>query len=415
MTRRKRKPFALWMTLAALIFLAAGPVLFLHLNGNHNAADLTLPAGLEYQGLLRLWEVSYVPAGKSTFATWLIRYIRAFEREYPGIYVELRTLPPERLQMYLTDGTHQDFLPDMLSIDPYGQMVSDSTWQDLTDLVDPALLSGIRPAALERVQSDGRLIGIPSMMGLYALYIHNNLVEYLPEGMGAHEAAPLTLADLDAFVRKASYDQKSGRRILQFRGFSAYDLPFGTPLLGMIYTELGNSIEDPLASQLLTWHRAETLLPADWHRLSFEQAFRAFAEEKRFGILLGGTQVLYGLKRLQEAGKGFAYTLLPIPMEGKDGLYTDQIAAYGLLKRTSAEKAAACAAFLQGMLDETVQRSLSDIGMFSVLNSVGDLYDPDHPLYALEACLQQPILGPSARRRNDALRVLEAFEAALLD
>lgn len=415
MTRRKRKPFALWMTLAALVFLAAGPALYLQLAKTNDAIGLPMPEGPEYRGLLRLWEVSYVPAGTGSSIPWLSRYIRDFERKNPGIYVELRTLPPERLQMYLMDGTHQDFLPDMLSIDPYGQMVPDSTWQDLTDLVDPDLLSGLRPAALDRVRSEGRLIGIPYMMGLYGLYIHNSLVGYLTEGIDEEEAVPLTSADLDAFVRKASYDQKSGRGTIQFRGFSTYDIPFGAPLLGMIYAELGNSIEDPLAKQLLAWHRKDTLLPEDWHVLSFGQAFRAFGEEKRIGILLGGTHVLYGLKRLREGGKGFEYTLLPIPMEGKDGLYTDQIAAYGLLRWISAEKAAACAAFLQGMLEETVQRSLSDIGMFSVLSSVGDLYEPDHPLYALEASLQQTILGPSAHRRSDALRVLEAFEAALLE
>ncbi len=411
MQRFKVKPLTLLLPALVLVFFILGPnLLSLSFRGSDPIAPL-LPEKPAFTGIIELWDIPYVSAGTGSHALWLNRYIRTFEKKYPGVYIKVRTMPPERLAMYLMEGTGQDFLPDIIALDPYSQMLEDSKLIDLNDYFHASELAELRSVALDRVYSEERLIGVPFMMGVYGLYINNGLVKYVPqEGNSAEAEIPIPdFETLDRWATDATFEKKSGRQITHYYGFCTYSTPFSQPLLSMIYSEHGKIIDDPLAQLLVKWKNQGEILPEGFLSNTYSEAFRIFAQEKRVGILLGNTQVLYGMERLKDSGKGFEYSILPIPMFEKSGLFTDQIAAYGLIKSLEPEREAICVAFLKGMLETEPQQALREIGMFSVLNAQNRLYEEGEPMSILEASLPVQVFGPSVHRRARLDSVLIDF------
>jgi hypothetical protein len=51
----------------------------------------------------------------------------------------------------------------------------------------------------------------------------------------------------------------------------------------------------------------QDIMPPNMETLSYSSAFRLFALEKRAGMLLGSSKVIYDTRNLQESGKGVEY------------------------------------------------------------------------------------------------------------
>ena len=54
----------------------------------------------EWTGLITLWDVNYVDCGTGSNAGWLNRQIQRFERNNPGVFIDVRRITPERMKMY---------------------------------------------------------------------------------------------------------------------------------------------------------------------------------------------------------------------------------------------------------------------------------------------------------------------------
>jgi len=394
MKRWQVKPFTFFLLCLSLLFLFTAPKLLPHKLRYNKADEIFDVEKSQWTGVITLWDIPYVESGKGNPVNWLGKYIRSFEKKYPGVFIDVRSLTTERLAMYLYGAEYQDFLPDIISLGVYDQPIPHDLLVDLLPVFTEEELTGFRDIALRRVMDKDKMIGVPWMMGSYGLAVNNYIFSDLDN---TEIPEILDIEILDELVRKSSFQKKSGRRVTDYYGFCSYS-DSSRPLLSIIYEEDGNIVDNTFYSLLEGWRQENGILPPNLPNLSYKKALQLFAVEKRAAMMLGSSRMIYDNRNLQLAGKGTEFQIYPIPVQS-GRLYQDQIAAYGILKQESAEKAKLCVLFLKGLLEEDVQRQLTELGMFSVMNTFR-LYMDDPEMNILEESLEQISTGPYGNERD---------------
>lgn len=348
-----------------------------------------------WTGIISFWYVPALDTGRGSQVQWMNRCIRSFEKQHPGVFIDMRIMTAERLAMYFSGDPDPDLLPELISLGTYDQYVPYDLLLDLKPYFQDDELSALRKPALNSVMLESRMLGVPWMMGVYGLYVSNSLKAELdlpPEG---------DLKDLDALNEMAnamSLEKKTGRKTIRYYGFCTYSTPSSRPLLSIIYGNEGKIINNKGYSLIEGWLKGN-ICPPNMSGLTYQQAFGLFAVEKRAGVMLGSTRVLYDLRKLAESGKGIDYSVYPVPTDDLGGMYLDQIAAIGILEKTPDEVRMPCMEFLKGLLDIKHQQTLDQLGMFSVLHSLY-LYGDDPDMDALESSLDKVTVAPAATNRE---------------
>ncbi len=379
----------------SLLFLLAAPPFLSHRLKDKRTEDPFEPEKPEWTGILTLWDIPYVSTGKGSAARWLEGPIRRFEKNYPGVFIDVRSLSTERLAMYLSGGNSNNMLPDMISLGIYEQPVPEDDFVDLLPDFKEEELDGIRDIAVERVLSGDRMIGVPWMMGSYGLAVKE---EALSDEDFTSSPKALDDSSLDALVKKMSFQKTSDGKKKACYGFCSY-ADGSRPILSMIYGKDGKIEGNDGFPLLEHWSREEGILPPDWEQFSYSTAFRLFAVEQQAGVLLGSSKFICDNRSLQQSGKGVAMQVFPVPMEKNGKFYQDQIAAYGVLRQDSSEKQRLCTLFLRSLLEEETQKQLTDLGMFSVQKGL-QLYAEDEEMKILEESLSQTAVGPFGENRD---------------
>jgi len=386
------KPFTLFLFAFIVIYLVIGTKVFL-LNSNHDDKRYNKDQGLKpkWTGVITLWEIPYVETGASSSANWLNTRVEKFERENPGVFIEVRRLTPQRAQMYFTGHADKDILPDIISIPIYEDFVPSSLYEDLSPYFQVEELNRILPLAQRSVIKDNTMKGVPIMMGTYALFLNKDMLQ---ENDITIEGTEIDFATLDRIVKKLSYVKKENKNEIQYYGFGSYNSTYSKPIISMIYNQSGKIQDDNGYRYIYSWINDPNLVPETIGNLDSSRAVRLFADEARIGVFLGNTRTLYKVREAQAQGKGFDLGIYCLPMEGKDGLFQDQIVSYGLIKKDDDIKKYYCIAFLKSLLSDEAQRELNKIGMFPIINGIGSIYEDDPEMHMLEQNLAKFIYSP---------------------
>jgi multiple sugar transport system substrate-binding protein len=414
MKKGQVKPFTLFLLLLSLLFLILFP-LWVWNRTKEIPTDPFAKELSEWSGVITLWDIPYVQAGRASHAHWLKDCINNFEKKHPGVFIDVRTMTAERLAMYLHGDIKRDVLPDMISLGVYEQPVPENLLTDLTPAFGRDELAAVREPALEMVMFGEKMIGVPWMMGCYALYVNQEIPLPLDLDLSSESMTAMDYKTMDYIARKGTFQNKSGKRTIDYYGFCTYTDDSSKPLLGMIYQKEGN-IRDNDAYQLFQeWMQEDQkVMPPNVDTLPYSAAFRLFALEKRAGMLLGSSKVIFDTRNLQASGKGVEYKVYPLPMAGESGFFMDQVASYGLLIQENDLKERACILFLKSLLEEEAQSNLASIGMFSVLKNY-QLYENDAQMNALEQSLD--LITSSPRMAGKAAEGLwnSLFDATAQD
>lgn len=394
MKRWKVKPFTFFLLCLVLLFLIFAPPFLsggLKKPKDQDLFELKKP---EWTGVITLWDIPYVQAGKGNAARWLGKYISRFEKQYPGVFIDVRPLTTERLAMYLHGEDFKDVMPDMISLGIYEQAVPEDLLLDLSPYFRTDELEQMHPLALACIQSGAKLTGVPWMMGSYGLIVNQNVFSDM-DPAGIPETMDYDI--LDQLARKMSYQKKSGRKTIGYFGFCTYANSSSRPLLSMIYGEDGKIVDNAGYSLFQSWKQDSGIFPPEMGSFSYARAFRMLTSDKRAAMMLGSSRVIFDNRNLQQAGKGIDFRVFAVPAVS-GGQYQDQIASYGILKGDSEEKKKLCILFLKGLLEQEVQIQLADLGMFSVLKDLS-LYADDAEMNVLEQALKQAGKGPFGQEK----------------
>ena len=387
------KPFTLFLFIFIIIYLVIGTKIFVvNSNNTHQWYKKTEELEPKWTGVITLWDIPYVETGTISNAHWLNTRVEKFERENPGVFIEVRRLTPQRAQMYFSGNPDKDILPDIISIPIYEDFVPSSFYEELRPYFQDEELNRILPLAQRPIIKNDTMKGVPVMMGTYALFFNNDMLQ---EQEIVIEGTNIDFATLDRIVKKLSYVEKENRDEIQYYGFGSYNSIYSKPIVSMVYNQSGKIKEDNGYKYLYSWINERGLLPENIGDLDSSNANRLFVDEKRIGVFLGNTRTLYRAREAQAQGKGFELRIYAMPMEGKDGLFQDQIVSYGLIKKEDEIKKDYCIAFLKSLLSDEAQMELNKIGMFPIIKDIGSIYDDDPEMQMLEQNLAKFIYSPS--------------------
>lgn len=386
------KPFTLFLFLFVVIYLVIGTKIFL-VNTNKDEQRYNEEEFFsEWTGVITLWDIPYIETGTVSNSSWLNARIEKFERENPGVFIDVKRLTPQRAQMYFLGNIDKDILPDIISIPLYEDFVPSYLYEDLRPYFQDEELNRIAPLALKPAMRDKIMQGVPVMMGTYALFFNYDMLQ--EQGMTI-EDNEIDLTTLDRIVRNLSYVKEENRKEVHYYGFGSYNSTYSKPIASMIYNQSGKIQDDYGYKYIYSWTNGENLVPEDIGSIDSSRAMSMFVDEARIEVFLGNTKVLYKIKESQKQGKGFETGISCLPMEGKDGLFQDQIAIYGLIKKDHEIKRHYSIAFLKSLLSEEAQRELKKIGMFSIIGGIDYIYEDDPEMHILERNLTRFKYSPA--------------------
>ncbi|MDN5276133.1 MAG: multiple sugar transport system substrate-binding protein [Clostridiales bacterium] len=396
----KVKLFTLFLYAALLVILLLGwPALSKNLRSFPDPLEPLFRKKPEWTGLITLWNVNFIDCGTGSNTRWLNLQVEKFEKQNPGVFIDVRNITPDRMKMYFQGNAGDNVLPDIIALPVYEDIIPHDLLVDLDEFFSQEDLRKLNPVAYKHVVRDGKMIGVPYMMGAYALVFNAQLAHekevIIPEGQ-------LDYTFLDSAVRAMTFTEKEGRAEKRYYGFCTYSAPYSRPLLSIIHGNQGKIVDERAYGYLIQWHRAGAF-PPGMMDFSYNQAWGLFAGQGRVGVMLANTRAIYQMRALQQSGKGFEIAVKGLPAD-KKGMFLDQIAAFGILRTDNHVKLELCVSFLKGLLEDKAQQELKSIGMFPVINTVGDIYADDPQMHQLETSLKNYVYGPG---HEQAVRLLE--------
>lgn len=388
--KRRIKPFTLFLWVFVVAYLILGTKVFLiDSEGNKNIKDRDQDQN--WKGIITLWDIPYVDVGTGSNSSWLNARIQEFEIEHPGIFIDVRKMTPQRAEMYFAGDIDIGILPDIISIPSYKEIVPISHYENLLNFVDEMELERITPLARKSVLEIDFMKGVPYMMGTYGLFLNKERFE---NGEINLENGQISYRTLYEALEKLTYVEKDKKNEVSYYGFGSYNSIYSRPIISMIYNGSGKIQEDPGYRFIHRWFQKPNMVPEGMLDMDSAAGTRLFADQGRIGVFLGNTSTLYRLRALESLGKGFQFGVYPIPKEGKEGLFQDQIGALGIINKDDKRKIAYCIAFLKHLLSEESQYDLKRIGMFPVVNDIGYIYEDDLEMLQLEEGIADFKFGP---------------------
>ena len=215
------KPFTLFLFIFIIIYLVIGTKIFvINSNNTHQWYKKTEELEPKWTGVITLWDIPYVETGTTSNAHWLNTRVEKFERENPGVFIDVRRLTPQRAQMYFSGNPDKDILPDIISIPIYEDFVPSSFYEELRPYFQDEELNRILPLAQRPMINGNTMKGVPVMMGTYALFLNNDMLQ---EQEIVIDGTEIDFATLDRIVKKLSHVKKENRDEIQYYGFGSYN------------------------------------------------------------------------------------------------------------------------------------------------------------------------------------------------
>lgn len=386
------KPFTLFLCIAIILFLIVGTRFFFLENNYTNEIDLVINEEPTWKGIITLWDVAYVETGTGNRSQWLNNWVKKFEKQNPGIFIDVRRMPPQRVKAYFSGDINEDYLPDIISLDNYGQTVPASMLEELTAFFTKEELSRLHTSAYQRAENGGKINGIPWMMGGYVLVLNQDMAE--ERGIILDEM-PNDYESLKKLIEELAYIKQSGKTNELIYGFCSYNSEYSKPLISMNYAEGGKILN--------IWENKGEIIPENIWALSKQEAYNLFLNQKS-GVILGTTDIIFRARVMQEQGKGFRIKVASLPLDTDKMFLQDQVSAFGIIKQQNSEKVKYCVDFLKLLLTKEVQAELKQLGMFPVVNDVGEIYLDDPEMNELEKNISMYRWGPDDPYWNSMLK-----------
>lgn len=400
------KPVTLFLYMLILIFLVIGTRTFLmETDKQEPFNDGNEKQDTKWTGIITLWDIPYVETGLGSNSSWLNSRIQEFEKENPGIFIDLKRMTPQRAAMYFKGDVEETILPDIISLSPYEEIVPYSRLQDLESYFNKEDLDRITPFTKKFMYGNNSMVGMPYMMGTYALYTNKDLLE---EHEIVLEGPTIQYSALDRIMEKFPYIEKEGKKEIHYYGFATYCTPYSNPIISMVYGESDNIEKNVGYRYVYSWMHKHDLVPKGLKDMGSTAAIEMFLSQGRIGTFLGSTRVLYRNRTLRSQGKGFDMGVYALPLE--EGIFQDQVAVYGIIDKENKVKLNKCANFLKVLVSREAQADLRRIGMFPIVNDVGFIYEDDPEMLQLEEYISNFRYSSKdeywVRKRQELLKIL---------
>lgn len=270
-----------------------------------------------YQGVLELWNVETFEGGVGSREAWLTNKSAKFESANTGLFVHVTTLSVEQLAAKLSEGQKFDLICFSRGV---GNLVKDQLapiTENMGFVKQNFLISG---------QIDGKQYAVPLYSGVYCLFAR---AEQLPQDQLLNKALTQT------------YTRKIGKNAVELQPMICGFTPYNSPLSALAMS--GGQGKANVSEDVTQY-----------------QAYEQFVANRTAVTLLGTQRDMYRLAQRESNGKIEQLSFAPL------GAYTDLVQYVGV-SMDAGDKADSCVKYVQYLLSEQTQSTLTNLSLFSVL------------------------------------------------
>lgn len=357
----------------------------------NNFIDLEKPEDEPYKGIIKIWDMPIGGSHRYNHRRWLQDKISSFERKNPGIYIELTSMD-DKVKI------HKDMedIPDIVSVD---LNFSDfNILESLDDYFIKEELEEFKHQVLKPLTYEKELKAVPIGMSTYALYL--NLEKFNERGVSPPLNGDWTYEEFVDILKKLTYHSQEDE-IDEFGFVSPVDLGHYN-IWGIILSDGGELINPKRLEYNFYGEKATKglekvidlknkykVVPDGFGIVDEKDAWKMFYEEQNVAVYITGSWAVKTLDELYKSGDGFNFDIAnyPIGNKGLPVVLNNGIVSYGVMKNDNTKKTEACVEFLKYLTSDSSQRSLEDIGLFTVKRGIKDMYADNIKMKKIEESL----------------------------
>jgi multiple sugar transport system permease protein len=344
--------------------------------------------------VLKIWDFPrwLEPGEKTDRFTWMNRKIAEFEKQNPGVRVELTKLTwqrgHEKLKIAAISGNNPDVAPGTVPL----LYIRENLIEPVDEYLTPEDRNDYFPGAINAFKVKGKTYGWPWYMGGQLLYVNNEIfasagVALPAEGRWTTEEFVSTLQQIKKYQNGQHGYYPLG---VYFQKDETANLPFLMAFGGRLVNDEGRfcaDSEDFLRG--LDWInelKKQQLIPTDSGGRTANDIWTAFGRERRVAV---GAFGLWGIDALKKKfPMNFSVVHFPTGTNGKNGAFLGTSGLY-VFKHPDRERVKMAMKLAKFLTSGDNQKDLLHYTQFPTRSSAGNIYANDPHMTAAWKILQE--------------------------
>lgn len=334
----------------------------------------------QWQGVITIWDFPRWPDKNSNRFGWIEQKIAEFEKENPGVFIQLRRLKWEYGMIELKAAVSAGVGPDIAPIAADYDFIANGYLEPLDEVFTPDVVEKYHPMAIDAVKYKERIYGFPWFMTTYGLFV--NLDFFKDRNVKPPENGKWTFQEFADSVRLLSYDEdKDGEK--EHHGFNVYLAPGNYQAWGFLTMDgaklfdgngrfaLNKSEGISALTKMVDLNEKYQGVPEkEYGTVEENKVWGDFAEKQNIAIYPAGPWAIKVLQEKKDKGEGFEFDIVSYP-DGKTSAKSISIvSAYGILKQSDESKKEVCKKFLKHITSEEEQEYLAEYMVFPVYKDI---------------------------------------------
>ncbi|HWR60309.1 MAG TPA: extracellular solute-binding protein [Clostridia bacterium] len=392
-----KKAFTLFLCAILVIYIFAGPTLLKDMKESYERSLEPEHKKTEWTGVITLWDYPRLDIRNGTRFSWIKEKIRQFEKNNPGVYIELKQLDWQEGPGFLKAAAKTGANPDIAPVGSDFFYISGGYLEELDRYITLEERSDFIGSILDTALYEGKLYGIPWMTTGYTMLLNTD--RFSERNISPPENGEWTYEQFVEALKQLTYDTdgKAGPDVF---GFNSFIEPGYYNIFGLIMSDGAQIVDEETGRYAFNTPEALSGLTRLWelkHKykvthpgfgtMSESQAWSTFLQGQT-AVYIGGSWTVPLLRNSQNNG-GVNFTVAKYPA-GKADVplsMSSTTCSYGVFRQEDEGKRKVCADFVRFLTSAEAQPELVNFGYFPVRKSGKHLYENDKEMYTIQQSL----------------------------
>ena len=392
-----RKAFTLFLCAILVVYIFFGPSLLEQMKENYEKSLEPEHTKTEWTGVITLWDYPRLDIRNGTRFNWIKSKIRQFERQNPGVYIELRALDWKDGPSFLKAAAKTGANPDIAPIGSDYFFISGGYLEELDSCISLEERADFIGSVLETATYNGKLYGIPWMMTGYTMLLNTD--RFNERNVSLPENGEWTYEQFVEALKQLTYDT-DGKGGTDVYGFNSFIEPGYYNTFGIIMSDGAQIIDETAEKYIFNTPEALSgltkLYDLKYKYKVAHPGFGAMNENQAWSTFLDGKSAVYiggswtvPLLRNSQSNGGMSFTVAKFPT-GKSDVplsISSTTCSYAVFRHKDEGKSKVCADFIKYISSAETQGELANFGYFPVRKSGKYLYENDKEMYTIQQSL----------------------------
>jgi len=412
-----KRAFTLFLCAILVVYIFAGPAILENMKESYKKSLEPVYKKTEWTGVITLWDYPRLDIRNGTRFSWIRGKIRQFEKNNPGVYIELKQLDWQEGPSFLKAAAKTGANPDIAPVGSDFFYLSGGYLEELDSFITLEDRSDIIASVLDTAMYKGRLYGMPWMMTGYAMLLNTD--RFSERNISPPENGEWTYEQFVEALKQLTYDTdgKDGPDVF---GFNSFIEPGYYNTFGLIMSDGAQIVDEDTGRY--TFNTPEALsgltkLCDLKHKYKVTHpGFGTMNENQAWSTFLQGQSAVYigsswavPLLRNSQAGGGVNFTVARYPTGSADVplSISPTTCSYAIFKQKDEAKLKVCSDFVRFLTSGEAQEELLNFGFFPVRKSGKHLYENDKEMYTIQQSLYFAEHLPKVQNWNEIDLILQ--------